>query len=94
MAKNDKDGNIITAPNGLKKLYLDTYMHRLRPREMKPELMDIYFLKTELWLSRLSNIKKIKTAPWKTKSLDKVLESLKNNKTMDPNGMINEVFKA
>ena len=61
---------------------------------MKPELMDIYFLKNELWISRLTYMRKIKTPPWDLEKLDAVLASLKNNKSMDPCGMVNEVFKA
>ena len=94
MAKHDRAGNIVTAPQVLKKLYLETYVDRLKHREMKPELMDVYFLKKELWMSRLNNIQMIKTPPWNHDKLDAVLGSLKNNKTMDPNGMVNEVFKA
>ena len=56
---------------------------------MKPELMDVYFLKMELWMSRLNNIRKIKTAPWDNDKLDAVLGGLQNNKSMDPNGMVN-----
>jgi hypothetical protein len=94
MAKQDKEGNIITAPQTLKKLYLDTYIERLKHRDMKPELMDIFYLKSELWLSRLQNLKEKTTPDWKMDQLDKVLIKLKNNKTMDPNGMVNEVFKT
>ena len=75
MAKKDKYGNLITAPEALKKLYLDTYMDRLKHREMKTELMDVYLLKTELWMSRLANIRKIKTPPWDLDKLDDVLKS-------------------
>ena len=35
MAKRDKLGSLITAPNLIKKLYLDTYTDRLRNREMR-----------------------------------------------------------
>ena len=49
MAKNDEIGNLITAPEAIKNLYVRTYQDRLRNRQMKPELMDVYFLKTELW---------------------------------------------
>ena len=48
MAKKDHLGNIITSPEAIKKLYIDTYKNRLRNRIMKPELMDLYFLKTEI----------------------------------------------
>ena len=50
--------------------------------------------KTELWMSRLDNMHKIKTPLWDHEKLDVVLGSLKNNKSMDPNGMINELFKV
>ena len=53
MAKRDKNGNLITYPNLLKKLYVDTYKERLKIREIKPELLDLYFLKSEFFdLSR------------------------------------------
>ena len=94
MAKHDPDGNLITSHTALKKLYLSTYKNRLRHREMKNEYLDIYFLKSELWRSRLENMRKIKTAPWNMKQLEAVLKSLKSNKSMDPNGMVNEVFKS
>ena len=55
--------------------------------------MDIYFLKTELWQIRWQNLRKIKTQPWNMSELEAVLKSLKNNKSMDPNGMVNETFK-
>jgi hypothetical protein len=93
MAKHDDKGNLITAPETLKKLYLETYVKRLSHRDMKEDYLDIYFLKTDLWQSRLENIKEVKTPPWKMADLEAVLKSLKNNKCMDPNGMINEVFK-
>ena len=53
MAKHDKHGNVISAPTVLKQLYLKIYPHKVRQREMKKELMDVYYLKMELWLSRL-----------------------------------------
>ena len=93
MAKLDENGSLVTAPNLLKDLYLRTYVNRLKHREMKPELNDIFCLKRELWLSRLTLLRNRKTPPWKMKHLDEVLKSLKTNKTMDPHGIINELFK-
>ena len=93
MAKKDSNGNLITGPSALKQLYLDTYQERLRQREMKEGLQDVLCLKTELWISRLSNIKNVKTPLWNMKHLDDVLKNLKNNKARDPNGMIHELFK-
>ena len=48
MAKLDEAGNIITAPESLKKLYIETYKKRLRNREIKKEYEDIFILKNEL----------------------------------------------
>ena len=93
MAKYDNTGNLITTTEGLKSLYLDTYRNRLKHREMNENYMDIYFLKSELWQSRLENLKRIKTKDWNMKQLENVLKGLKNNTSMDPNGMVNETFK-
>ena len=93
MAKRDELGNIITAPELLKVLYAETYKKRLRNRVMKPELMDIFFMKEELWSSRLVELMDRRTNDWSMIELEKVLKSLKSNKAMDPNLMINELFK-
>ena len=93
MAKRDSEGNIITAPSQLKTLYMETYKHRLRHRDMSAKYEDILHLKTELWELRLINLKKKVTAPWKISHIDAVLKSLKNNQSRDPMGVINEIFK-
>ena len=92
MAKKDREGNLITSPDLLKNLYLQTYQDRLRNRDMKEELMDVFFLKEELWISRMEELRKLKSVPWSKSQLRKALKSLKKNKTSDPNGMINELF--
>ena len=93
MAKLDNNGNLVTTAEALKNLYLETYRTRLKHREMERKYMDIFFLKSELWRIRCQNLKQIKTKPWTINELENVLKSLKNNKSMDPNGMINETFK-
>ena len=92
MAKKDREGNLITSPDLLKNLYLQTYQNRLRNRDMKEELMDVFFLKEELWISRMEELRKLKSVPWSKSQLRKALKSLRKNKTSDPNGMINELF--
>ena len=49
MAKVDKLGNLITAPEALKSLYLQTYVERLRHREIKADYVINHQKKTELW---------------------------------------------
>ena len=73
MAKNDFDGNLITSPEGLKNIYIETYKPKLKNREMKPELLDLYWLKTELWLSRLEYLKEKRTAQRNMNDLEFVL---------------------
>ena len=94
MGKKNETGILITAPNLRKQLYLRTYQERLGHRPMKPELMDIFLLKEELWSRRLEELRNKKTDPWNLSELKIALKSLKNNKTADPHGMINELFKS
>ena len=92
-AKLDENGTLITSPNLLKKLYVDTYSNCLRNREMKPELLDLFCLKSELWEIRLEELKAIKSKLWTIKDIDQVLKRLKLNKTRDPHGLINDIFR-
>ena len=79
MAKMDKTGNVITAPSLLRKLYLDTYVDRLRHREIQPQFTEVYDMKTSLWNYRLELMKANKSENWTNEHLVKVLRNLKNN---------------
>ena len=50
-------------------------------------------MKTTLWKLRLDYMKNEKSNNWKMEDLTKVLKNLKNNKSRDPQGYINEIFK-
>ena len=89
VAKINEKGELITEPHALKELYLKTYSKRLSHRDMKPELIDIYNLKMELWANRAQIIEKCKTIDWNHKCLKNVLTKLKRNKTIDPCGILN-----
>ena len=93
LAKKDADGNLVTAVLPLQELYLSTYVQRLSDRPMKDDMSDLRELKTTLWESRLSLIKDKKSKLWTLPDLEKVLKSLKNNQTRDPNELLNEIFK-
>ena len=93
MAKLDKHGNLITSPGALKSLYLDTYVERLKHRDMEPGFMSNYFKKVELWEMRFKYLKTQNTEDWTEDELTGTLKQLKNNKTRDPAGLINEIFK-
>ena len=78
---------------GLKHLYLETYIHRLRNRPIKTDFQEIKNLKDELFNLRIKLAQRCPTEPWNMDQLEKVLNSLKFDKARDPHGWINEIFK-
>ena len=92
-AKKDCDGRIITAQSELKKLYLDTFVHRLRHRPANVNYQYLTTLKEELCFRRIEYCKKKNTKPWTLAQMRSILKKLKNNKSRDPHGLINELFK-
>ena len=92
-AKLDINGKLITSHTELKKLYLDTFTHRLRERPIKKGFEEIQKLKEELCEKRLKISKHNKSVDWEMKDLEKALTRLKANKARDPLGIANEVFK-
>ena len=72
---------------------METYKHRLRPRPISEDLGNLKTLKENLFKKRLKLSKMRKSSKWDMKDLRKVLERLKSNKSRDPTGFINEVFK-
>ena len=86
MAKKAANGDLISNPDELKNLYVDTYKYRLRHRTIQPGLEEIERIKNYLFNIRLSLSKTRKSAPWSTNQLIKVLESLKSGKSCDALG--------
>ena len=62
MAKRDAKGNIITSPEALKQLYIESYVARLKHRDIKAEFVDIFHLKTELWETRMQTLSNMKNS--------------------------------
>ncbi len=94
VGKFDNMGNLITDQTGLKKLYLETFIWRLRDRPIRPDLSDIQLLKTNMFDKILEYCKDKKCEPWNMSDLETVLSSLKKNKCRDPSpsGLVNELF--
>ena len=93
IAKKDCNGTLITGGEQLKELYLKTFIHRLRSRPIKEDFKYLQELKEELCSKRLKYSSQVKSKPWKVEQLLKVLNSLKDNKSRDPHGLVNEIFK-
>ena len=91
--KKNNEGRIISTPEELKCLYLDTYVHRLRHRPAKDDFKPLKLMKEILFSKRLELVKMNKSQPWEMIELEKVLSKLKNDKARDPHGWINEIFK-
>ena len=93
LAKKNVENKIISSQSELKKLYLDTFKHRLRHRPIKDDLKHLEVLKEELCEKRLKFASMNKSKSWDSAKLHKVLSSLKKNKSRDAHGLINEIFK-
>ena len=79
----------MTDHEGLKRLYLQTYINRLRNRPIHSDFEEIKKMKTDLFDLRLKLSKNRKSQPWTLEQLEKALSGLKNGKARDPNGLVN-----
>ena len=93
MAKMNDDGDLVSNPDALKQLYVDTYKDRLRHRVIRPGYEELETLKDYLFSVRLTISKTRKSKPWTEGQLMKVLKSLKTGKSADALGFINEMFR-
>ena len=93
VAKKNMKGQLITNPNELKELYLDTFKYRLRHRPTQPEYESLLELQEELFQLRLELAKNKKTQPWTMSDLEDALKQLKLGKCRDPAGLIRDIFK-
>ena len=63
-AKKDINGKMVTNPNDIKKLYLETLTHRLRHRPIKKENSDLFELQQKLCQKRLLASADEKSPDW------------------------------
>ena len=72
MAKRDQNGDLVSNPEALRKLYVNTYKDRLQHRIVRPGYENLELLKTFLFNLRLSYSKTVKSQPWSKGQLVKV----------------------
>ena len=77
VGKINNKGTMITDQMGLKKLYLETFLWRLRDWPMRPDLTDLEEVKIKAFKSILKTCINEKTSEWTHTDLEKVLKSLK-----------------
>ena len=92
-AMKDKDGSLVTNVEKIKEMAVEAYKERLKNRPIKEGLEELKELKEKLADRIMKIAQKNKTPPWTMKELDIVLKGLKKNKSKDPNGLANELFK-
>ena len=93
-AMKDVKGNLVTDENKLKEMAIDAFEKRLENRPIKEELSEIRYLKEKLTEKLMDVAKNNKTPPWEMKDLERVLNHLKLNKSRDPHGLANDIFRS
>ena len=76
-AKMNPEGELVTDKSELEKLYLQTYIDRLKPNPVPEDLKDIFELKNLLFDLRMSRSSENKSSDWTMKNLTDVLKNLK-----------------
>ena len=92
-AKKDHMGKIVSAPSELTKLLAKEYKERLRTRPIRPDLGYLGQRKQRILQMKLKLASNRTSSPWTMSDLEAALKDLKNNKSRDPEGLVNELFK-
>ena len=89
----DANGNLLTSDKAIQDRALEVYSERLEANTMKENLKDLESDTNTLCEIRLKLTEKNKTEPWTMEDLQFALKQLENEKSRDPEGYNNELFK-
>ena len=89
----DQHGNLVTGSKALGDLTLKMFQERLKSLQIKEDLNMHKVQRESLCKRNLKEAQANKTPDWKMNDLELVLKQLKNNKSRDPLGLANELFK-
>ena len=89
----DDDDDLVTNEDKIKEMAMKAYKNRLRNRPIKEGLEHILLAKEKLADMLMEKARLNKTPPWNIQDLQVVLDKLKKNKSRDPHGLANELFK-
>ena len=92
-AKKDNRGQIISDPVQLKKMLEKEYKERLRERPLRPDFQNLEKSKNDIFEIKLKLASSQKSKLWTMENLEKALSDLKNGRSRDPEGLINEILK-
>ena len=90
----DDKGNLVKNEERIQELAINAFEKRLENKPIKEGMEDIKESKEYLATKLMEVAKKNKTPPWNLKDLEKVLSQLKKDKSRDPHGLANEIFRS
>ena len=93
IAKENHNRQLITSPKEYDNLFRSDYTDRLRKRIIKPGFDYKYEGRKLPCDLKVEVSSRNKIPPISIESLELILNKLKTNKSRDPNGYINELFK-
>ena len=88
-----ESGNLLTNLEKIENAALNVYKERLQNKDMDKNLEHIKISKEVLCEKILKIAKTRKTPQWTMTDLDKVLKGLKKQKSRDPHGLANDLFR-
>ena len=89
----DEQGNLITGKREIQEQSLKYYQKVLENRKISEDLKDHKEAREELAKKRMESASLNRTEDWTMDKLEKILKALKKNKSRDPHGFINELFR-
>ena len=88
----DKHDNLLMDPATIRNEYLSEFKHRLRTRDIKTELKWYESFQNICYL-RVDAAKSSNSPEFSILELKQIIRELKTGKSMDPTGMVREIFK-
>ena len=92
-AKRNNRGKIVFSPRDIKRVLSKEYKDRLRSRPARPDLRSIRKQRKLIFKKKMKLASSSESKLWTMEDLEKALSDLKNNKSRDSEGLINELFK-
>ena len=92
-AKRNKMGKIVSGPRDIRNVLSKEYKDRLRTRPIRPDLKAMVKRKKVIFKMKMKLAQSNPSSEWCMADLDRALSNLKNNKSRDSEGLINEIFK-
>ena len=90
MAKRNHRGKIISNPDQIKILLAKEYKQRLRARPKRFDLGDLKIRRNEIFRLQMKIAEGNQNQNWNISDLEKALKDLKNNKSRDHAGFLND----